>query len=119
MTETILAISGYRDFYDHEVFETELNKFFKSNGRPTKMIFGECRGTDKLALQYAKDNNIPYAVYAADWAKHGTSAGPKRNEKLINDATHLVAFLSPMSKGTVDAINKAVIKKIPVIQIDI
>lgn len=103
----ILVISGYREFNDYNKFEEVLDNFINENGNPELIIFGECRGTDKLAFQYVQKNKLPFKIYYADWKMHGLSAGPKRNNEMIKVATHMVAFLSDKSKGTKQAIESA------------
>lgn len=103
----ILIISGYRDFNDYALFSSVLDEFLDKNKDIEKVIFGECRGTDALALRYMKKNIIPYEIYNAEWGKYGKGAGPIRNNKMVEIGTDLIAFLSEESKGTKQIIKKA------------
>ena len=109
MTEPmVLCISGYRNFNDYNIFKQAVDTFIETYGMPDMVIFGECMGTDKLALKYVQEHNITnYKVYNANWAVHGLSAGPIRNKQMITVASHLLAFLSNESKGTKNAITLA------------
>jgi hypothetical protein len=119
MDRIFLCISGYRKFEDYNKFKEEVDKFIADNGMPEVMYFGECTGTDKLALQYAIENEIPYQIYYADWKKHGLKAGPLRNQEMITISTHLLAFLSKDSKGTKSAISLAKKQNVHITVVDI
>jgi hypothetical protein len=112
-------ISGYRKFDDYNKFKITLDDFIKQNGILEMMIFGECFGTDKLALRYAVENNIDHKIFNADWKQYGLSAGPIRNNEMIKMASHLIAFISCESKGTKQAVNSAKKNKLIVIEINI
>ena len=119
MENMFLCISGYRNFNDYTVFKESLDKFIADNGMPEVLYFGECQGVDKMALKYAKENEIPYKIYYADWKTHGLKAGPLRNQEMITISTHLWAFLSKDSKGTKNAINLAKKQNLNVTVIDV
>lgn len=77
------------------------------------MLNGRCpTGLDAIALKWAEGNGIHVRVYPADWSA-GRSAGPLRNQKMIDDAEVLLAF--PGGKGTADTIRRAETKGIGVI----
>ena len=114
-----LGIVGYRNYNDYENFKIHIKDFINKYGNIDKIISGGASGTDSLADRYAKENNIPLVVYVPEWNKYGKYAGPKRNQYIINDSTHIIAFLSSISKGTYDSINRAKIKKIPLIIINL
>jgi hypothetical protein len=119
MENIFLCISGYRNFNDYKVFKDALDKFIIEIGMPEVMYFGECAGVDKMALKYAKENELPYRIYYADWKTHGLKAGPLRNKDMIDISTHLLAFLSKDSKGTKNAISLAKKQNLHITIIDI
>jgi len=102
-----LAIVGYRDFHDFEFVEKHIDDYIASKGKPDKIVSGGADGIDSLAEMYAKNHNIPIIVHPADWTKYGKQAGPLRNQLIINDATHMIAFPSSNSKGTFHTIGLA------------
>lgn len=53
-------------------------------------------------------------IYHPEWNKYGRVAGPMRNSKIIETASHCIAFLSKNSRGTLDNIKKAKAKPIPI-----
>jgi hypothetical protein len=58
-------------------------------------------------------------VFEADWKKYGKSAGPIRNSEMADYGDALIAFFNGESKGTLDMINKAKKKKMPITIINI
>lgn len=110
-----LAIVGYRDFHDYETLCNHVNEWRKEiemDKKITHIISGGASGVDKLAEKYAKDNNINIIIHYPDWKKYGKNAGPLRNKLIVNDATHLIAFVHENSKGTVNCYNYAIEKEL-------
>jgi hypothetical protein len=120
----ICAIVGSRYYQDYETFKKKINEWIGTNGQITMIISGGATGADSLAERYADEYNIQKLIYNVskeDWNKHGKAAGPIRNSKIINyletidsEHRHLIAFPQANSKGTLDIINKAKQKQIPV-----
>nr|QBK89510.1 MAG: DNA recombination-mediator protein A [Pithovirus LCPAC001] len=81
--------------------------WIKSNFYPKLIISGGAKGVDTLAQKYAQDNNIEMKIHHAEWNKYGKSAGPIRNQLIVNDITHLLALPVKNSVGTYSTINKA------------
>lgn len=101
-----LAIVGSRDFTDYDFLCRKIEENFKIEDLAF-IVSGGCRGTDSLAEKFAKDNSIETIIYKPDWNAFGKKAGPMRNTLIVNECTHMIAFLSPDSIGTRDSINKA------------
>lgn len=92
-----VIIAGSRDVEDYEF----LKKTIKESGfNISEVVSGDYRGVDKLAERYAKENNLPYKPFPADWEKHGICAGPIRNEEMAGYAEALIAIPDKKSKGT-------------------
>ena len=108
-----VLICGSRDWTDYEAIETLVNSFEKD----TVVIQGLCRGTDLMARAVALKRGLEVEDYPAEWGRFGSSAGPIRNEQMLNVGhPHVVyAFLLPQSRGTRDMIEKAKEHRIPVI----
>ena len=106
-----MAIAGSRNFTDYDLFCKQMSQWIELNGRPDLMISGGAPGTDSMAERYAREHGIPILIFKADWSQ-GKKAGPMRNTKMINVATHLLAFPSEQGKGTQDSIRKAQQKKL-------
>lgn len=74
------------------------------------IIHGAAAGVDVLCGEWAEHNGIPVQVYPIteeDWYLHGRSAGPKRNQKMLDDGDPdiLIAFLG--GNGTKDMVARA------------
>jgi hypothetical protein len=75
------------------------------------VITGCCRGADSLAILVAKELGFDYRVYPANWSEYGKSAGPKRNQTMIDieKPVLVIAFHDCIdkSKGTKDMLKRA------------
>ena len=89
--------------------------------QPRKVITGGARGADKLAELACNELGIECIVIPADWATHGKAAGPIRNRKMLDHGPDLViAFHDDLesSKGTLNCVNQARNRSIPVARYD-
>jgi hypothetical protein len=83
----------------------------------TVIVHGAARGADTIAGETARILGMPVEAYPADWNKHGRSAGPIRNRKMLDTKPDLViAFHEDIesSKGTKDCVNEALRRGIQV-----
>lgn len=67
------------------------------------IIEGGAIGADRLGRRWAYVRNVPFQTFAADWAIHGKSAGPIRNQKMLDEGNPdmVVAFPAhPCGPGT-------------------
>lgn len=84
----------------------------------TSIISGGARGADKLAIKYAKENDISFVEYKADWKAYGQSAGPIRNTLMLSDNSDLELVIAfPGGNGTADMIRKAKKKGLRVMEV--
>jgi len=108
-----LAIVGSRNFTDREFFNQKLTEFVEKQSDEITVISGGARGVDTLAEKWANDQSYPIKVFPADWKQYGKSAGPRRNQQIVEVATHMIAFPSRSGKGTQDSMFRAETKGIP------
>ena len=113
-SQVVLAIVGSRTYSEYSNFCVHIERWIKTNHTIDVIVSGGAQGVDSLAKKYANDHNIPISIHYANWVKYGRSAGPIRNQLIVDDATHLVAFPDKRSVGTWDSVNKAKKKKIAV-----
>lgn len=76
-------------------------------GRLREVVSGGARGADSLAAEVAAELGLPCVVLAADWARFGRSAGPRRNAEIAARADALLAFIDrPLAdcRGTRDVV---------------
>lgn len=78
----------------------------------TELIHGAAkRGVDSFVTAWARDNGVPVhedPVTPVEWQRFGKAAGPRRNARLIERGEALVAIWDGTSRGTRDAITKAI-----------
>lgn len=113
-----ILITGSRHWDDVDVIIDVLKQFQQN----TIIIHGACDGADTISSIVAKELGFIVRQYPADWKKFGKSAGPIRNQSMIN-IEHLreehidlcIAFHDDIStsRGTKDMINRVKLAKIP------
>ena len=84
----------------------------------TLIINGGCRGADTIAKEEALKQGLEVITELADWKKYGRSAGPIRNQLML-DKHHpelVIAFHQNLSEsqGTRDMIRRAKQRGTPV-----
>lgn len=72
---------------------------FTEFGETMTIIHGGAPGADTLAGRWAKLNGVACEVFPAQWAEHGKSAGPRRNQKMLDAGANLVIAF-PGGAGT-------------------
>lgn len=87
--------------------------------RPRVVVHGGAAGADALAGLWAQDRGIPVEVHKADWAKHGKSAGPKRNEHMASLGADLAVAFNAGTRGTGDMIKRCKRHQIQVLEISL
>lgn len=104
-----LIVCGNSKFYDYMFLEHELDQWCKYNGYPDVIILGGASGIDYLAERWADNRNIPIAVFTEAWpAPRPNQAEDSGRPEAVADlgsrmmeyATHMIAFPGPQSKWT-------------------
>lgn len=118
----IVIIAGGRDFDNYELM-VEHARYFMRHLDDVKIISGgnkvwnvdkaKYTGADFLAARLAKDKNIPFQEFPANWKQYGKKAGFLRNTAMAEAGTHLLAFWDGKSRGTKMMIEIARSKNIP------
>lgn len=120
MIHTVL-LCGDRNWTNKEIIKRELLPL-KTYNPNIVIITGACRGADLLGEEVANELGFQIRSYPADWKQYGKGAGPIRNQQMIdeNKVDLVIAFHSNIesSRGTKDMVNRAKLKKIPVILIE-
>lgn len=103
----VILVCGSRDWTDKEVIRQKL----MSINSISLLVHGACRGADLLAADVAQELNIPAKAYPAQWDIYGLSAGPRRNQQMLDyeKPELVIAFHENInsSKGTKDMVNRA------------
>lgn len=96
-----IIIAGGRDFIDERLALDELDKITPGLvAEEIQIISGGANGADKIGINIAQNHNTNLAIFPAQWATHGKSAGYKRNYLMAQNADVLLAFWDGESKGT-------------------
>ena len=104
-----VAMTGSRNWTDVQFIKDTLDSLVERvNAEKYILIHGGTRGADILCAKAAKKLGWTTIVHLPKWNKHGSAAGPIRNQLIINEEPDvLLAFPMPESRGTYDTIRKA------------
>jgi len=103
-----ILVTGSRSWGDAPSIYSRLDQAFKVLGgdAPVTLVHGACmQGADKLADDWAKQRArdgwaITVERHPAEWGKYGRSAGPMRNQEMVNlGASVCLAFIRDASRG--------------------
>ena len=80
------------------------------------VIVGECRGLDEMVIEEAEKRGLQIQLYVADWTAHGRAAGPKRNQRMIDEGKPTEAHAFPLddSRGTWDCVRRCQKAGVPI-----
>lgn len=103
----VLAIVGCRWFNNYDLFCFYLDKAIATLSIDfNKIISGGANGVDSMAIRYARERDIAFEEFPADWNRYGKRAGFIRNTTIVENATYVLAFWDRKSSGTFDTIEK-------------
>lgn len=108
-----LLVCGGRDFTDNKWLSQVLRIYCRAH-KVTVLIHGNAKGADRLAAAWASRNRILVVPFPADWTAHGFSAGPIRNQQMLDEGKPDRVLAFPGGKGTADMIARAKKAQIPV-----
>jgi hypothetical protein len=105
-----ILVCGTRDGVPDDLLDSELTAL-----APDVVITGGARGTDAQAAAWAHAHGVKVVTYTTDWATHGRSAGPMRNQAMLDTAEPdlVLAFPSKTSIGTFDMLRRAKAAHLP------
>lgn len=108
-----VIVCGGRDYADiNHVFKAL--DAFDGECRIDLVIHGKAPGADMLAESWAKYRRRDCLAYPANWAKHGKAAGPRRNQKMLDEGQPEAVLAFPGGAGTADMIRRAEAAGVPV-----
>lgn len=108
---TRILVCGSRDFDDRIMFQNAMEDLFLAYSN-IELVSGHARGADRMAEDFANENDIAIRVFPAQWNIHGNRAGMIRNGQMFNyvkkaDTPVVAAFWDGKSRGTADMIRRA------------
>ena len=107
-----IIVTGSRDYRDSDYLIEVLSRW-----QPRFISVGDCpTGADCYANGFIRSRGIASRVYKADWKRFGKSAGPIRNQEMVDEGADMVLafFQRPDSKGTLNCVKLAEAAGIPV-----
>ena len=94
-----VLVCGGRDYLDREHAKAYLDRFHVLKNI-TLIIQGGARGADRIAYEWAVENNIPWKEFEADWKLDGRAAGPIRNQRMLDEGKPDAVIAFPGNRGT-------------------
>ena len=110
-----VLVCGGRDFADRKCFFHRIDDLDHEEGVWTidTIIHGGCKGADLLAAEWAgplpswSERILEVLEFKADWDKHGRSAGPIRNQQMLDEGKPDLVLAFAGGKGTDDMCRRA------------
>ena len=115
MSQCVLVCGG-RDFTDAMCVFNTLDDLHAKFGF-SSLLHGQAVGADQLAFMWASQKGLITTGFPAEWSKFGKSAGPKRNQEMLDVGKPDLVVAFPGGKGTADMVRRAKRAKIPVIEV--
>ena len=106
---TKILVCGGRDFKDRDLLFNVID-----NIQPEEIISGMAKGADSIAAEYATRFGISLLKFPADWEKHGKSAGPIRNQQMLDEGKPDLVVAFKGGRGTAHMVSIARKAGIPV-----
>ncbi len=112
-----LLICGSRSWDDYALIQSILGSLDLADVEA--VMQGYARGADEISISALRTFNYPWTRildFPADWKTHGNSAGPIRNQRMLESGkpTHCIAFDVGGTRGTRDMITRCNKAGVPV-----
>lgn len=101
-----VIVCGGRNYADYNAVAAFLDVVRESRGE-LHIIQGGASGADRLAYSWARARRQTVTTVWADWDKHGKSAGPIRNQRMLDDFKPELVVAFPGGRGTADMVERA------------
>lgn len=109
-----IIVCGGRNYNNYERVCEVLNGIDREKSIKT-VISGGASGADALAKKWANAHNKEFQEFPANWSIHGKSAGPKRNQEMLDAKPQLVVAF-PGGRGTADMVGKALSAGVEIVE---
>lgn len=100
-----ILVCGGRYYNNRDLVFAALDTIHQKWGDIT-IIHGCATGADSLADEWADKHAVPCHKFPALWRSFGKSAGPKRNQDMIDIGKPDLFIAFPGGKGTADMIKR-------------
>lgn len=102
-----VQITGGRKFKNYK-FVCNVLDFLHKKYQFTLLVHGAARGADRLSQVWAKTRKVPFVAYPADWEGLGLSAGPIRNQEMLDMESPDILVAFPGGVGTADMVDRSI-----------
>lgn len=102
----IILLAGGRGFNDTARVTLVLDGILNSFPRAA-FAQGGAKGADELVRKWCKRRGQPCVTIEAPWDAHGNSAGPMRNQWMLDYLRPSFVIAFPGGTGTADMVNRA------------
>lgn len=99
-----VAVVGGRGFTDVVFLCRYLDAYYAKHG-VSILVTGGAPGADQIAEEWARRHEIDTHIFRAHWSEEGKRAGPRRNLRIAEYSDVMLAFPSPESVGTWNAVS--------------
>jgi hypothetical protein len=114
---TRVLVCGGRDYSNQDALFAKLDEIDEKRNI-TLIISGCAHGADSLAIQWTRKLDLLVAFFPADWKRYGKSAGPIRNQRMIDEGKPDLVVAFPGGVGTADMVRRAEIAGIQVEKVE-
>lgn len=126
----ILLVTGGRDFCeavttsgsprDRDLYMDERRAlgFALDMIGPSSVIVGDATGADRWARIWCEKRGVSYSEFTADWTKLGITAGPERNQRMV-DAGPDYAVRFPGGRGTADCAKRCALAGVEIFSVTV
>lgn len=106
-----VLVTGGRAYPDCEAVFARLATCRESaarNGLKLIVIHGDCpTGADHWVALWCRREGVEERRFPAQWDLHGRSAGPRRNQQMLNEGQPDMVLALPGGRGTADMVRRA------------
>lgn len=131
----VWLVCGGRAFKDEKLFRSVMNLLIEDRGMPALIIHGKAKGADAMADAWATARGIEVRAVPAEWTnldhadaiidvhpatgeRYDRRAGPRRNQKMLDDFPVDLCIAMPGKFGTADMVFRAVQKGVPTVIVE-
>lgn len=112
-----VLVCGGRYFENSDLLDKTLRRLASAN-QIDCIIEGNARGADRMAGFWARKQRIDNLKFNAEWEKYGPGAGPKRNQRMLDEGRPDLVVAFAGGKGTADMVRRARAAGIEVVEVE-
>lgn len=106
-TPSRVIVCGSRDGIGPGLVERALTAFDRDIAQVLHLIVGSHKGVDGDAWYWALKRELPCTIVPAQWTTLGKSAGPRRNERMLELFSVHAVLAFPGGTGTANMVSVA------------